>query len=326
MKAIIVDERTEKREMLLTEVEAPEPGPEEVLLDVHAAGVNRADLLQRAGKYPPPLGASPIMGLEAAGQIVSIGSRVVDWKVGEKVCALLSGGGYAERVVAHSGSLLPLPAKATFVEGAAIPEAFITAFANLFYEADLRSGESVLIHGGSSGVGTAAIQLARSIGARVAVTVGNDEKAERCLDLGADRAVNYKTSRFAEEVKVWAGEFGVDVILDCIGGNYFAENVSLLGLGGRLVVIGTMGGSKAEIDLSLLMRKRARVQGSVLRSRTSVEKGELVRLFTERFWSLLEFHNIFPVIHSTFPVNKVQDAHDLMASSAHVGKIILKIR
>ncbi len=326
MKAIIVNEGSEQREMLWSEVQEPVPGPEEVLLEVHAAGVNRADLLQRAGKYPPPQGVSSIMGLEAAGQIVSVGSRVVDWKVGQRVCALLPGGGYAERVVAHTGSIMPLPAKASYEEGAAIPEAFITAFVNLFYEADLRSGECVLIHGGSSGVGTAAIQLARSVGARVAVTVGSEEKVERCLDLGADRAVNYKTSPFTDEVRAWAGEFGIDVILDCIGGSYFAQNVALLGLGGRLVVIGTMGGSKAEIDLSQLMRKRARVQGSVLRTRTSAEKAELVRLFSERFWSLLEFRNIYPVIHSSFPVTKVQDAHDLMVSSQHVGKIILKIR
>lgn len=325
MKAIVVNETSPTRELTIQDVAEPVPGPEDVCIKVYAAGVNRADLLQRAGKYPPPPGTSPILGLEVSGEIIEVGSRVTTWRPGMKVCALLSGGGYAEKTVAHAGSVIPLPARASFVEGAAIPEAFITAFTNLFFEANLRTGESVLIHGGSSGVGTAAIQLARAVGARVAVTVGTEEKAARCEDLGADKAVVYRDADFVEEVRSWAGGFGVDVVLDCIGSDYLSGNLAVLGIGGRVVVIGTMSGARSEVDLATLMRKRARLIGSVLRPRTPLEKADLVRLFMERFWSFLEFRKIYPVIHETFLMHEVARAHDVMKASTHIGKLIITI-
>jgi NADPH2:quinone reductase len=325
MKGIRIQNDAQGSRAVWDTVPDPAVGPDEVLISVAYAGVNRADLLQREGKYPPPPGVSDILGLEVSGRIAAVGARVSAWNIGDAVCALLAGGGYAERVSVHGGSVIKLPAKASLIEGAAIPEAFITAYTNLFFEGELRTGESVLIHGGSSGVGTAAIQLAKAVGARVAVTVGSDEKGKRCEELGADLAVNYKHSDFEQAVRDWGGEFGVDLILDCVGGPYLSKNLSVLGTGGRLVLIATMEGATGELHIPTLMRKRATVIGSVLRTRTLLEKSELIREFNERFGSYLEFGKIKPVIDEVFSFQNVDQAHAKMKASVHVGKIVLRI-
>lgn len=303
----------------------PEPGPGEVLIEVHAAGVNRPDVLQRQGGYPPPPGASPILGLEVAGRVAAVGEGVVPWQPGDEVCALLAGGGYAEYAVAPAVQCLPVPQGLSMVEAAALPETFFTVWANVFQRGRLRAGESVLIHGGTSGIGTTAIQLAKAFGARAFATAGSDAKCEACLKLGAEAAVNYRDADFVAESKRLTEGRGVDLILDMVGGPYVPRNLKALALEGRLVQIAFLQGSQVEVDLMPVMLKRLTVTGSTLRSRSAEEKGAIARELRDHVWPLLEAGTVRPVIHQTFPLEAAADAHRLMESSTHVGKLVLTL-
>lgn len=323
MKAIQVTNVGPASTLTMGECPDPAAGEGEVVIKVCAAGVNRADLLQRGGKYPPPPGASDLLGLEVSGVVVALGRGVVRWKLGDEVCALLSGGGYAEMVSVPQGQVMRCPSHVSLVDAAAIPEAFLTAYTNLFVEGALAQGEKVLIHGGSSGVGTAALQLARHLGATPVCTVGDDAKSERCKALGAAAVFNYKTGPFAEHVVRWSPA-GVDVVLDIVGRDYLGDNISVLASKGRLVCIATMSGARGELDLALLMRKRLRVIGSVLRSRSLEEKTTLVSAFSAAFLPLFDTGAISPVVHSVFNCKDAESAHALMRESRHVGKILLQ--
>ena len=298
----------------------------EVLVDVHAAALNRADLFQRAGKYPPPPGASEILGLEIAGEISALGEEVREHQTGERVCALLPGGGYAERAAVPAEMLMPVPEGWDFEQAAAVPECFLTGFVNFYMEAGLQPGETVLVHGGASGVGTAAIQLARASGNPVVVTAGSSEKVARCETLGAELAINYREHDFVDRVLVHTEGAGVDVILDIVGGDYLQRNLKLLKAQGRLVLISTLGGARAEIDLRLLMGRRARIIGSVLRSRTLAEKIEIKQRFMQRFWPLFHEGKLCPVIDSVFPIEQTGEAQQRMTENRNIGKIVLKVR
>ncbi len=325
MKAVCVDHEKEGNPLSWNEVPDPEFGSGEVLVDVYATAVNRADLAQRDGNYPPPPGASPYMGLEMSGMIVSVGEDVDGWSVGDRVCALLPGGGYAEKAAVPQEMLIRIPDRWSYAQAAAVPEVFYTAFVNLFIEADLQSGETVLIHGGGSGVGTAGVQLAREAGCRVVVTAGTEEKISRCLELGANSGVNYKESDFEEAIKQDFPD-GVDVILDIAGQEYLAANLRLLKLRGRLVVISLLTGSKPEIELGLLMRNRLRVIGSVLRSRSPEEKASIARAFEDRFFPKLVDGTIVPVIWKELPITDVESAQAILAGNQNTGKVILTVR
>src|SRR3954469_20834354 len=295
MHAIVIENPGEPDVLRWTEVPDPVAGPGEVLLDVVAAGINRADISQRMGSYPPPSGASEYPGLEASGRIAALGEGVTGWSVGDEVCALLSGGGYAEKVAVPAGQVLPVPKGVSLVEAAALPEVTCTVWSNVFMLAGLREGESFLVHGGSSGIGTMAIQLAKARGARVLCTAGTEEKLARCRELGADVAINYRTEDF---VKMAAP---VDVILDNIGAKYLARNVRALGAGGRLMIIGFQGGGTGELDLIELMTRRASIQATGLRARPREEKAEIVASVREHVWPLVESGRIRPVIDRTIP-------------------------
>ena len=304
----------------------PVCGTGEVLVDVHATALNRADLFQRAGKYPPPPGASKILGLEIAGEVSVLGENVEGCKLGDRVCALLAGGGYAERAAVPAEMLMPVPEGWDFEQAAAVPECFLTGFVNFYMEAELQPGETVLTHGGASGVGTAAIQLARASGNSILVTAGSPEKVARCEDLGADLAINYREHDFVESVLAYTEGAGVDVIMDIVGGDYLHRNLKLLKPKGRLVIISTLGGAHTEIDLGVLMRRRACIIGSVLRGRSLAEKIEIKQRFMQRFWSLFLEGRLRPVIDSVFPIEQAVAAHLRMAENRNVGKIVLKVR
>jgi putative PIG3 family NAD(P)H quinone oxidoreductase len=321
MKAIVVDPA---HALHWREVPAPTCGSDQVLVDIHASAVNRADLLQRAGHYPPPPGASSYMGLEMSGVIRAVGNEVKDWSVGDRVLALLSGGGYAEQVALPASHLIPLPADWDFVKGAAVPEVFLTAFVNLFFEAQLAPQETALIHGGASGVGTAAIQLARAAGARVLATAGTAAKIERCRQLGAELAVNYRERDFADAILEHCD--GADVILDINAADYLERNLRLLKYKGRLVFIALLSGSRAEIDLGQVLSKRLRLVGSTLRGRPDREKSDIIRAFCERFWPLLVKGEIEPVIEAIFPIERAEEAQQMLAENRNIGKVILKVR
>jgi putative PIG3 family NAD(P)H quinone oxidoreductase len=285
---------------------------------VRATSVNRADLLQAAGRYAPPPGASTILGLECAGVVAEVGAHVSGWSVGDRVMALLPGGGYAEEVVVHAGSAMHVPDALSDEEAAAVPEVFLTAFLNLFLLALAREGESVLIHGGGSGVGTAATTLCKRAGMRVLVTAGSAEKCARCLEHGADVAIDYRTEDFVEKAR------GVDVILDHIGARYLPRDLEALGVGGRIVIIGSMGGERTtQLDVGMLMMKRAQVTGSMLRARPVESKAAIVSAFLERFGGDLKAGRIHPVIHTVLPLERAEEAHRLMGTSEHFGKIVL---
>lgn len=304
---------------------APRPGPGEVLIRVAAAGVNRPDVLQREGRYPPPPGASAVLGLEVAGTIAELGPDVTHWAVGDPVCALLAGGGYAEFAIAPAAQCLPVPEGLTLIEAAAIPETFFTVWANVFQRGRLQAGETFLVHGGTSGIGTTAIQLAHAFGARVFATAGSDEKCDACRDLGADVAINYRTVDFVEAVKADTSGEGVNLILDMVGGPYIQRNLKALAVEGRLVQIAFLQGSKQELDLMPLMLKRLTLTGSTLRSRGVEEKGAIARELQDRVWPLLASGRVRPVVHATFPLDEAAEAHRLMESSRHVGKIVLTV-
>lgn len=309
----------------LVERPDPQPGPDDVLIDVYAAGVNRPDVFQRLGRYPVPPGASDLPGLEVAGIVSAAGAGVTRWHAGDAVCALVSGGGYAERCVAPAVQCLPIPRGLSMVQAAAIPETFFTVWANLFDRGGLKPGEWVLIHGGSSGIGTTAIQLASAFGARVLATAGSAEKCDACLRLGATAAWNYRTTDWVEAVAEATGGAGANVVLDMVGGDYTARNLALLATDGRLVQIAFLKSPRAEIDFSVVMRKRLWVTGSLLRPRTTAQKGEIASAVESNVWPLLEQGKVAPVIDSVFPLAGAADAHRRMESSAHIGKIVLEV-
>ena len=301
----------------------PHPSPGEVLVRVDAAGVNRPDVLQRLGMYPPPPGASDIPGLEIAGTIVSVHSGANRWHAGDRICALVAGGGYAEYCTAPAVQCLPIPDGMDVVSAAAVPETFFTVWTNLFQRGGLRPGERVLVHGGTSGIGTTAIQLGRACDAVVFATAGSDVKTDACRRLGAAAAINYHTEDFVDAVRRETSGAGVDVILDIIGGDYFARNLECLALNGRLVQVGLLGGGRAHIDLARLLHRRLTITGSTLRARTVEEKGALARDVEANVWPLLTAGQVAPVIDRTFPLTAAADAHRRMESSEHIGKIVL---
>ncbi len=322
MKAVVIDEDNRPQ---WQDFETAVGNADEVLIKVHATAINRADLMQRQGVYPPPPGASPILGLECAGEVVAVGENCSRLNVGDRVCALLAGGGYAQFASAHEGSVLPIPDGLSFVEAASLPEVFATAWLNLFMEANLQPGEKVILHAGASGVGTAAIQLCRSFGSATFITAGSDEKIRSCIELGADAGFNRHQGSFLEKAKEFAGDGGVNVVLDPVGGAYLKENLKLLALNGRLVLIGLMGGVRAEIDLAALMMKRIRVIGSTLRARPTSEKTQVMNQLFEKVWPKIESGEIRPIIDATFPIEKVVEAHDLVSSDATLGKVVLSV-
>ena len=311
--------------MVLARGPLPEVKPGDLLVRVEASGVNRPDVAQRQGSYPPPPGASPILGLEVAGEVVALGDGAQGFKLGDKVTALANGGGYAEYATVPATQALPWPKGYDAIRAAALPETFFTVWANLFMMAGLKSGESVLIHGGSSGIGTTAIQLARAIGATVFTTVGNEEKAEACRKLGAQRAINYKAEDFAAIVKAETSG-GVDVVLDMIGAAYFDKNLASLAKDGRLSIIAFLGGAVADkANLTPIMVKRLRVMGSTMRPRSAAEKQEIRDQLIAKVWPLIEAGKVAPVINRVFDFDQVVDAHRLMESSDHIGKIMLRV-
>lgn len=306
----------------------PKPGKGEVLIKIAAAGINRPDILQRQGLYPAPKGASDILGLEAAGTIVAKGDDVSEFEIGDKVTALLSGGGYAEFASVPALQCLPIPQGLSMVQAASLPETYFTVWSNLFDRAMLKPGETLLIHGGSSGIGTAAIQIAKSLGVYVITTAGSDEKCAACIELGAERAINYKDQDFVDPVREFGkahnGINGVDVILDMVGGDYVAKNIQSLAPDGRLINIAFLNGSKVEIDLMAVMLKRLQLSGSTLRARSPEFKGKIAKNLKKTIWPLLENGTIKPVIHGTFPLKNAAKAHELMELSHHIGKIVLE--
>jgi putative PIG3 family NAD(P)H quinone oxidoreductase len=326
MKAIIVQGDSQNPLLVWEDVDDIDYGPEEVLVDVRATAVNRADLSQARGHYPPPPGASEILGLEMAGVIRAVGAGVSGWKAGDRVCALLSGGGYAEQAAVPYQMLLRLPDDWTFAQGAAVPEVWYTAFVNLFLEANLQPGETALIHAGASGVGTAAIQLAVAAGARACVTAGAAEKLNRCRALGAMLAINYKTEDFLERVLAATKNEGVDVILDPVGGPYLARNIQALRPFGRLINIGLLGGGEGQLNMGLVLRKRLRIVGSTLRARPLAEKIAITRQFEQRFWPRLTCNELRPVIDRILPITEAQAAHEYVAQNKNVGKVILEVK
>jgi putative PIG3 family NAD(P)H quinone oxidoreductase len=327
MRAIVIREPGDESVLQMGEAPRPSLGPADVRIRVRATAVNRADLLQRMGLYPPPPGASEILGLECAGDVVETGEQVGGIVRGDRVMALLSGGGYAEEAVVHHGAVLPVPPDMSDEEAGAFPEVFLTAFSNVFMAGlgALRPGEAVLVHGGGGGVGTAAIGLLKEAGHPCYVTAGSAEKCGRCLELGATAAIDYRHEDFAERVQALTDGRGVGVVLDHIGAKYLPQNLAVLASGGRLVEIGLMGGAKAEVNLGLLLTRRLSIIGSTLRSRHPDEKADIVRQFRARFGSALAAGRLRPVLHTTLPLADAAEAHRLMKSNAHFGKIVLRV-
>ncbi|MFF7675468.1 NAD(P)H-quinone oxidoreductase [Actinacidiphila glaucinigra] len=323
MHAITIPEPGGPDALVWAEVPDPVPAEGEVLVEVAATAVNRADLLQRQGFYDPPPGASPYPGLECSGRVAALGPGVSGWSVGDEVCALLAGGGYAGKVVAPAGQLLPVPKGVGLVEAAALPEVVCTVWSNVFMIAHLRPGETLLVHGGSSGIGTMAIQLAKAVGAKVAVTAGSEDKLAKCRELGADLGINYREQDFTAEVRKAFG--GADVILDIMGAKYLGRNVEALAVNGRLAVIGLQGGVKGELDLGRMLAKRAAITATSLRGRPLEEKAAIVAAVREHVWPLLESGVVRPVVDRTLPVREAAEAHRLVEASTHVGKVLLTL-
>jgi NADPH2:quinone reductase len=325
MRVIEISEFGGPEVLKLAQRGTPAPGPGEVLIKVVAAGVNHPDIVQRYGKYPPPPGASDLPGLEVSGHIAGRGEGVVEWQEGDAVCALVTGGGYAEYCVAPQSQCLRPPSRLTLVEAAAIPETYFTVWTNVFDRGRLQRGESLLVHGGTSGIGTTAIQLAVARGSRVIATAGSDEKVEACRQLGAEVAINYKTTDWVQQARAATDGRGVDVVLDMVGGDYVARNLDVLALDGRLVQIAFLKSSKVELDLMQMMRRRLTITGSTLRPRTPEEKGAIARDLATHVWPLLESGAVKPVIHAQFPLERAADAHRMMEAGAHIGKIVLVV-
>jgi tumor protein p53-inducible protein 3 len=325
MKAVVVEKPGDESVLKIGEAPDPVCGDDDLLIRVKCAALNRADIMQRQGFYPPPPGASEILGLECAGEVIALGKSVTGWRIGDRAMALLPGGGYAEKAVVPQGSAMKVPHALSDQEAAALPEVFLTAFLNLFSLAQVQPGENVLVHGGGSGVGTASLQLLREAGARAIVTAGSDEKCQQCLRFGADVAINYNKGPFAPQVRAATNDRGADIILDSIGGAYLAENLDALAPGGRLVLIGLMKGATAEINLAIVLRRHLKIFGSTLRSRPVAEKAKIVRDFLARFGAVLDAGKLRPPVYKTFPLSEVRDAHRMMQASEHFGKIVLQI-
>ena len=325
MKAITLPEPGGPEALVLDDVPDPMPRPGEVIVEVAAAGVNRADVMQRQGHYDPPPGSSAYPGLEVSGRIVQLGDGVDGWSIGDEVCALLTGGGYAEKVAVPAGQLLPVPAGISLVDAAALPEVTCTVWSNVFMTANIQPGEVLLVHGGGSGIGTMAVQLGREVGARVAVTAGSPEKLEICRELGASILVNYRTEDFESVVREATEGHGADVILDTIGAKYLAANVGLLAVNGRLVVIGLQGGRSGEINLGAMLAKRCALVATTLRARPAAEKAAIVAAVREHVWPLIESGRVRPVVHDTYALGDAADAHREMEASTHVGKLLLRV-
>jgi len=311
--------------MHLGQTAAPQAGPGDVLIKVAYAGVNRPDCLQRSGRYPPPPGASPILGLEASGHVVAVGEGVSQWRVGDAVCGLANGGAYAEYVAIPQGQVLPVPKGLSLLQAAALPENYFTVWTNVFQRGRLQSGETFLVHGGSSGIGLTAIQLAKAFGARVLCTVGNADKVEACLKAGADVAINYRTQDFVDEALAATAQQGVNIILDMVGGDYMQRNLKALSVDGRLVQIAFLQPSKTEVDWIGLMVKRLTFTGSTLRPRSVADKAQMAAELKQNVWPMMEQGKCLPVIHQVFDLDQAAQAHALMESSTHIGKIMLKV-
>ncbi|MFG2224644.1 NAD(P)H-quinone oxidoreductase [Streptomyces sp. NPDC050161] len=323
MRAITIPEPGGPEALVWADVPDPQPAEGEVLIEVVASAVNRADLLQRQGFYDPPPGSSPYPGLECAGRIAALGPGVHGWSVGDEVCALLVGGGYAEKVAVPAGQVLPLPQGLDMVSAAALPEVACTVWSNVFMIAHLRPGETLLVHGGSSGIGTMAIQLAKAVGARVAVTAGGAEKLARCAELGADILIDYREQDFVEEIRRATDGKGADVILDIIGAKYLERNVKALAVSGRLAIIGMQGGIKAELNIGTLLSKRAAITAAGLRARPLGEKAAIVAAVREHIWPLIANGQVRPIIDRTIPMDQAAEAHRVVDASTHVGKVVL---
>ncbi|MFB1049258.1 NAD(P)H-quinone oxidoreductase [Streptomyces chrestomyceticus] len=325
MRAITIPEPGGPDALVWAEVPDPQPSEGEVLVEVAATAVNRADLLQRQGFYDPPPGAPPYPGLECAGRVKALGPGVSGWSVGDEVCALLAGGGYAEQVVVPAGQLMPVPKGLDMAAAAALPEVACTVWSNVFMIAHLRPGETLLVHGGSSGIGTMAIQLAKAVGARVAVTAGSADKLARCAELGADILVNYRDQDFVQELRKATDGKGADVILDIMGAKYLGPNVKALATNGRLAIIGLQGGAKGELHLGALLTKRAAVTATSLRGRPLAEKASIVAAVREHVWPLIENGRVKPIVDRTLPITEAAEAHRVVDASSHVGKVILTV-
>ena len=323
MRAVIITEPGGPEVLQWEEVPDPVPGPGEVLIDVAAAGVNRADLLQRQGLYPPPPGAPHYPGMEVSGRIESVGDGVTGWQAGDEVCALMAGGGYAEKVAVPAGQVLPIPTGLTVKDAAALPETTCTVYSNLVLVGGLRAGNTMLVHGGASGIGTTAIQLGKALGARVICTAGSPAKLDRCRELGADVAISYRDEDFVEVVKDVTGGHGADVILDIMGASYLARNLAALATEGRLVIIGRQGGNRAELDLGLLQSKRASIHATTLRNQPVAEKSAIVAAVTDQVWPLVSAGTVTPVIHELVPMAEAAKAHRLLEEGGHTGKVLL---
>ncbi|HXP19318.1 MAG TPA: NAD(P)H-quinone oxidoreductase [Streptosporangiaceae bacterium] len=323
MRAITIISPGGPEVLRIAEVPDPVPAAGEVLIDVVASGINRADLLQRQGLYPPPPGVPPYPGLECSGRISALGEGVTGWQVGDEVCALLSGGGYAERVAVPAGQVLPVPGGVTVADAAALPEVACTVHSNVVQLAGLAAGETLLVHGGASGIGTMAIQLGRAIGARVACTAGSPAKLERCRELGCELPISYRDADFVAAIREFTGGRGADVILDIMGASYLQRNVEALAADGRLMVIGLQGGTRAELDLNQLLRKRASVRATSLRARPAGQKAAIVAAVLDQVWPLIGEGRIRPVIETTLPLAEAAQGHRLLESGEHVGKILL---
>ena len=326
MHAVVISEPGDPEVLQWTEVPDPSPGPGEVLVEVAAAGVNRADLMQRQGLYPPPAGAPPYPGLECSGTVAALGDGVSGWHVGQQVCALLSGGGYAEQVAVPAGQLLPVPKGVTLIEAAALPETACTVYSNVFLTAGLAAGQTLLVHGGGSGIGTMAIQLAKHAGARIAVTAGSQEKLDVCRALGADITINYREEDFVDSLMAATDGYGADVILDIVGAAYLARNIAALAPDGRIANIGMQRGSKAELDFGALMAKRGAISSTSLRARPKEQKASIVAAVTENVWPAVKAGLIRPVIDTELPMQQAAQAHRIMAESTHTGKILLRAK
>ncbi|MFE5402281.1 NAD(P)H-quinone oxidoreductase [Streptomyces sp. NPDC056580] len=323
MHAITIPEPGGPEALVWDEVPEPVPGEGEVLVEVVASAVNRADIMQRQGFYDPPPGASPYPGLECSGRIAALGPGVSGWAVGDEVCALLAGGGYAQKVVVPSGQLLPVPEGVDLRQAAALPEVVCTVWSNVFMVAHLRPAETLLVHGGSSGIGTMAIQLAKAVGARVAVTAGTKEKLDYCAELGADILINYRDQDFVAEIKQATGGAGADVILDNMGAKYLNRNVQALAVNGRLAIIGMQGGVKGELNIGTLLSKRAAISATSLRARPLSEKAAIVAAVAEHVWPLLAGGHVRPVVDRELPMPEAAEAHRVVEASGHIGKVLL---
>jgi putative PIG3 family NAD(P)H quinone oxidoreductase len=323
MRAVIATEPGGPEVLTVTQLDDPVPAAGEVVIDVVGTAVNRADTLQRQGFYPPPKGASDVLGLECSGTISAVGPDVEGWQVGDEVCALLAGGGYAEKVAVPAGQVMPVPDGIDLVTAGALPEVACTVWSNVFMVGGLQPEDTLLVHGGAGGIGTMAIQLAHALGARVAVTAGSAEKLELCRSLGADVTINYREQDFVEEIRNATDGRGADVILDNMGAAYLGRNVDALATEGRLVIIGMQGGTKAELDIGKLLRKRGAVAATSLRARPVADKAAICAAVVEHVWPLVADGTVKPVVHTTLPLERAGEAHQLMEDSGHVGKIVL---